>query len=124
MKLLAQVPQNIGNSLRGIGPLGLQYQSPTTAPSLFNKVLSTTIGIITMVGAIFFIFQIIAGAIAWMSAGGDKGAIEEARKRITNGVVGLVIVISAVFIAQLIGYLIGFDIILNPAQFINSANLL
>jgi len=123
MKLLTQASQNLGPPLRGIGPLGLQNQSPANAPSLFNKVLSTTIGLMTVVAAIFFTFQIIAGAISWMSAGGDKGAIEDARKRITNGIVGLVIVIAAVFIAQLIGYLIGFDIILNPAQFINSVNL-
>ena len=120
---LAQRSENVGPPLRGIGPLGLENQTPANAPSLFNKVLSTTIGVLTIVAAIIFIFQIISGAISWMGAGGDKGAIEEARKRITNGIIGLIIVIAAIFIAELIGSLLGLDLILNPGEFINQANL-
>ena len=115
--LIAQTSNSYGN-FRGLGPLGLENLAGSQAPTLFNKFISTAIGIMTVVAGIFFIFLIISGAISWMGAGGDKGAIEEARKRILNGVVGLIIVIAAVFIAELIGYLFGFDFIMNPAEFI------
>jgi uncharacterized membrane protein len=48
-----------------------------------------------------------------MTSGGDKTAIESARKRIVNGIVGLVLVVAAIFAIRLIGYLIGIPDILN-----------
>jgi len=107
--LIAQRSENLGEPLRGIGPLGLEGQLASGGIPTFNKVLSTTVGLLTIVAGIYFIFLMISGAISWMGAGGDKGAIEDARKRIMNGIIGLIIVIAGFFIIDLIGYLIGID---------------
>jgi len=107
--LIAQSSENLGEPLRGIGPLGLEGQLASGGIPTFNKVLSTTVGLLTIVAGIYFIFLMISGAISWMGAGGDKGAIEDARKRIMNGIIGLIIVIAGFFIIDLIGYLIGID---------------
>jgi len=94
--------------INGLGPLG---NTQSDQFELFNRVISIAIGIITVVAGIWFIFLIITGAIAYMSAGGDKGKLEEAQKRITTGLVGLIIVIAGFFIADLVGYLLGLNII-------------
>ena len=97
----------------GFGKLGLQGTTPENASITFKDFLSSAIGIMTIIAIIWFIFILITGAISYMTAGSDKGTLENARKRIINGVVGLVIVIIAIFIIKLIGYLLGIPDILN-----------
>ena len=118
MNHLAQSQTNIGD-LRGLGPLGLESNTPGQAPAIFNQIISVTVGLMTVVAALWFIFLVISGGYTWMTAGGDKGAIENARDKIFHGVIGLVIVIVAVFLADLVGRLLGIpNYILNPGQFI------
>jgi len=119
--LIAQQGQNVGPPLRGFGPLGLEGGGD--APSVFTNIISGAIGLMTIIAGIYFIFILIAGAIAWLSAGGDKGAVENARKRITNGIIGLVVVIAAIFIFRLITTILGVEDIRDPASFIQNFGL-
>ncbi len=117
MNLLAQEGKNLGDPLRGIGPLGLEGDpSGEGAPGIFNKFISGTIGLLTIIAIIWFVLLLITGAYGFMSAGGDKAQIETARKRIVTGLIGLIIVVAAVFIVDLFGELIGIKDILNPAE--------
>jgi len=101
MKTLAQL--DFG-TFKGFGPLG----NPTgTGINQFNTVISTTIGVMTIVAIIWFVIQLITGAIGIMSAGSDKAKLEGARAKITNGIIGLIIVIAAVFVIDLIGTVFG-----------------
>lgn len=103
--------------LEGIGPLGLEGISASCAPGRFTLYLTGAIGLMTVIAAIWFTFNFIIGAIGIMTSGGDKGKVETSRSRITTGVIGLVIVLSAVFVVQLFGSLIGLDkIILRPTD--------
>ena len=89
---------------KGIGTLG----SPTgTGIMAFSSFISMVIGVMTMVAFLWFTFVLITGAISIISSNGDKQAMETARKKITSGVIGLIIVISAVFILDLIGTIFG-----------------
>jgi uncharacterized membrane protein HdeD (DUF308 family) len=90
--------------------------SPFTA---FSKVISAGIGILTVVAIIWFVYLLVTGAISYMSAGGEKGKAEEARQKLFTALIGLVLVISAIFLAQLIGWILGIDI-LNIAGMLNS----
>lgn len=103
--------------IRGIGPLGLQDKELVDAPTIFQTVLSNIVGVMAVSGIIWFVFQFIIGAYGWISAGGDSKAIEEARKRIMNAVIGLVIILTAMVLISVIGALLGVDI-LNIAGFI------
>lgn len=68
--------------------LGLGNQDPrTTAASVMN-VLMGFLGIIAVV-------IILLGGFKWMTAGGDESKVEEAKKLMTAGVIGLVIVLAA-----------------------------
>lgn len=113
-KLLAvDTPLAPNGGFKGFGPLGLESGGATNADITFTNFLSTTIGVITIVAIIWFVFIVITGAISYMSAGGDKGAIEGARKKIVNGLIGLVVVITGLFVVNLVGYLLGIPNILN-----------
>ncbi len=104
-------------TLKGLGPLGdflLGREAPIT---LFNKVISNIIAILTISAGLWFILQFILGAWSWLSAGSDKASLENAQKKLTNSVIGLAIVVAAIFLIDLIGRLLGLDI-LRPGKFI------
>lgn len=61
--------------------------------------------------AIVFLFMMLIGGISWMTSGGDKTAVEAARSRVTNALVGLFIVFSVFAIAGAIRLLFGVDIL-------------
>ncbi|MCK4588584.1 hypothetical protein KAT60_02085 [Candidatus Woesebacteria bacterium] len=117
--LIAQKQIDLGESLRGIGPLGLEDKRAWEGGLIFNQFISSAIGLMTVIATIWLTFLIIAGAYGIMSAGGDKAQLEAARKRLSSGVVGFVVVIMAVFIIRFIGSLLGLEDILNPAYLID-----
>lgn len=117
--LIAQKEIDLGTlEAPNIGPLGDVGESAERAGDLFNQIIASSVGLITLIAAIWFVFLIITGAYGIMSAGGDKTSIEGARTKITNGIIGFVVVIAGIFIVELIGSLLGYDLILNPAQLI------
>lgn len=117
--LIAQELIDLGEPLRGIGPLGLEGKEAWEGKIVFNRFISSAIGLMTIIAAIWFTFLVITGAYGIMSAGGDKAQLETARKRLTSGVIGFVVVVMAVFIIRFIGSLIGLEDILNPAYLID-----
>ncbi len=103
-------------TLRGFGPLGLENKQSSDAMGIFSNFISSAIGLITIIAIIWFVFIFITGAIGIISSGGDKGAMESARKKITSGLIGLVVVVAGIFVVKLIGLLIGIPNILNIGQ--------
>jgi hypothetical protein len=109
--LMAQASNPIGGPIIGIGPWG----DANDAFNKFTNMLIMIIGLLTLIAGIWFIFLLITGGIAWMSSGGDKGKLADARSRMMSGAIGLAIVVAALFLAEIFGGLIGFPDILNPA---------
>ena len=116
--LLAQINLGPEGGFRGFGPLGLEGRDSFEAPLVFSDVISTTIGVITVVAIIWFLIQLFTGAAAIIGSGGDKAKVEQARSKITTGVIGLVVVIAGIFVADLIGSLIGFSILDFAGNFV------
>jgi hypothetical protein len=90
-----------------------------SALSTLELTISRIIGVITMLAALFFIVYFFLAAFAWVTAGGDAGAIGKARDKMTQGVVGLIIIIASYSVIGLVGTVIGLDI-LNPFNQIES----
>jgi hypothetical protein len=93
----------------GFGPLG--NLKGASGIDIFTGFISKVIGVLTIIAVIWFVFTFILGAIGMITAGSDKANVENARKKIINGITGLVIVIIATFVISLVGYLLGFDIL-------------
>jgi hypothetical protein len=110
-RYLSQTNVTLPGTINGIGNIGTG--DPASAPSTFSRIISSAIGLITIVAFIYFLFVLIGGAVGVISAGGDKGKLEDARGRITSGVIGVIIVISAMFIMDLIARILGIEGILN-----------
>jgi hypothetical protein len=121
-KLIADIPlYNEGEgSLHGTGSTGLSTGTASNATAIFNNIISSAIGIMTIIAIIWFVFLFISGAIGIMSSSGDKARAETARKRITNGIIGLVVIVAAVFVIRLLGDILGISNILDPSVFIEN----
>lgn len=119
--LLSQSSTGIGTfGGTGLGPLvdtATLLSTPSGPLTQFEKILSVTIGVLTVVGGIWFIFQIFSGTFQWLTSGGEKQALQNAQKRLTNAVIGLGTVVLAYLFIALIGKIFGFDI-LNPQAII------
>ena len=108
--LLAADPIKFAPSggFQGLGT-GLLSKVNDSGISTLSAIISMVIGVMTIVAIIWFIFTFITGAISIIGSGGDKQALESARKKITTGIVGLIIVIIATFILDLVGTIFGID---------------
>ncbi len=82
-----------------------------------ETVISNVLAIFTIVGGLLFTYSFIMGALSWITAGGDSGKIQKARDQMTQGAIGLIIIVAAYGIIGLIGAVVGIDI-LNPAKII------
>lgn len=112
--LIAQAQNGIPlGQLKGFGPLGLEGGLASNAGITFTNFINSAIGLMTIIAIIWFIFVFFIGAIGIISAGGDKGKVESSRKNITNGIIGLAVVVAAIFAIKLIGFLLGIPDILN-----------
>jgi len=75
-----------------------------------NTVLTNAVTIIVVVGIIAVLFMFIWGALEWIFSGGDKERLGNARKRIIQALIGLVLLALAFFIVRIIGLVLGFDL--------------
>jgi len=111
--LIAQINLFPNTGLKGLGKLGDPTSGTGGAVGLFANFISGLIGIMTIIAVIWAVFTIITGAISIISSGGDKQALETARKKITMGIIGLVIVLVSLLIIELVGYVLGLTDLLN-----------
>lgn len=109
----------------GLGPVAsalchLDSTQADVAGGEFNRIVGGFLGFMTITASIWFMFQVITAGYGWLSAGGDKTKTEAAWHKITNSLIGLVIVVSAWILIGIIGKIVGLDDILNPGKmFIN-----
>jgi len=99
--------------LEGLGRFQVTPQGKSVAPysDSLELILSTVIGFLTIFGGLYFIITFIVGGLGWATAGGDTNKVEEAKKRMTNGALGLIIVVAAYSVIYIIGSVLGLDIL-------------
>lgn len=105
---------NGGNG--GFGLFNIVGNSPEAVIKNISGMISNLVAFITILAGLWFGFQLILGAIQWITSGGDKHGLESARNRMLHALVGLIIVVMALSIVGFIGKIFGLDILLtNPS---------
>lgn len=103
------------------GP-GINPGSGTEATTALEKALSSIIGTLTLVAVIWFTIQIILAGFGLMTAQGDEKKVIENRSRLTNGILGLFIVVIAMGLAALLSKLLGLQSPFDLNKFFTSIN--
>lgn len=94
------------------GP-GIAVSSGADATTAFEKYAGQLVGMLTIVAVLYFIAQIIFAGYAFIASQGDEKTMEATRKRLTEAVLGLVVVVIAIGLGSLIALLLGIPNVLD-----------
>jgi hypothetical protein len=101
------------------GP-GIQPSTTDTPATQVEDILSMVISFLTIVAVIYFVIQIILAGYGFISGQGDEKKIEMSRKKLTDGIIGLTIVVVAFGVGAFISSLLGLNNIFDLNSFVNS----
>ena len=80
----------------------------------FGMLINNLITFATYAAGIALLGYLVYGGISWIVAGGNEDQVETAQKTVSNAVIGIVIVVAAIIITQILGNVLGFENILQP----------
>jgi hypothetical protein len=108
--IFAQTTSGPGGIINPAISSGLNF-TPATAENgsallSYIRVIWNTVQII---GGLLVLFYFILGGVDWITSHGEKGKVEAARNKMTQAVIGFIILISTFTIVGFLGTLIGFD---------------
>lgn len=78
--------------------------------SVIGKIISAVAGLFFLFSFFLTFLYLLTGGVSWLTSGGDKAKLAEARDKITNAIIGLVIVAAAYAIFALVGQFFGLDV--------------
>ena len=81
--------------------------SETTFPEWIAKIVN---GVMVM-SALLLLVYLLWGGISWISAGGDSSKIQAARDRITQAVIGIIVLAASIAIFMLLQGFLGISIL-------------
>jgi hypothetical protein len=64
-----------------------------------------------VVGALAVLFNLVNGAIEWITAGGENSKVQHARQKMTQAIIGMIILAGSFAIIAFLGNLFGFDVL-------------
>lgn len=99
---------NIGNQLNGKN-FGVPAAPGT---GIIGTTVKNVISLFFVFGGIATLIYFVWGAFDWITSGGDKEKVAGARKKMTNAIIGLILLALSYFIVGLVGEVVGF----NPLQ--------
>lgn len=81
------------------------------ANEAFANIIVTVWRTAITLGGLALLVMLILGGFEWITAGGDKGKIESARERITQSIIGLLVLLGTVAISIFIGSAFKIDLL-------------
>lgn len=105
-KLLAQIINPVLPTLGGTS----SYNDPEVGTKLTSSIVKSMASAVFILSFVLLFIYLITSGIAWLTSEGDKGKLESARNKLTNAVIGMVIVAAAWAIFNLVGQFIGIDV--------------
>ena len=87
----------------------------STAGASLEGVISLILGFLTTLAGLAFLLYFVFAALQWTLAGGEQAKVDSAKKQMTNGAIGLIIIVISYGIIAVVGDVLGLEI-LNPAQ--------
>lgn len=115
MKQFMMLAQTSIGSFKDSGKLVKNANTQDGALSGVETFISHVLGLITVVGSVFFIVNFFLAALSWLTAQGDSSKIQKSRDQMIQGVVGLVIIVGSYGIIGLIGTIVGLNL-LSPKE--------
>lgn len=98
-RALAQIENPVfDNLLRG---------GKDTGGTAIGSLVGGLVGLFVIVSFIMAFVYLILGGFDWITSGGDKAKLQSSREKITNALIGLIVVAAAWAIMSLVGDFLG-----------------
>lgn len=84
--------------------------NPSGGGKALGSLISSLVGALFIAGFLLAFMELLLGGISWITAGGDKQKLETARDKITNSIIGLIVVGATYALMTLVARFFGMDI--------------
>ena len=82
-------------------------------PGTANEIISLATSLVLAFAGLIFFAMLVMGGFRFLTAGGDEKSVQEARKSLTNAAIGLIIVVSAFAISQILFTIFGLNSLIS-----------
>lgn len=90
---------------------GTADYDPDAEDAGFGSFISRILNIIVIIAALVLFLMLIWGGMEWITSGGDKGKVEKARNRITQSIIGMIVLAGVVALYALMQQFLGFELL-------------
>jgi hypothetical protein len=97
----------LGGEVTGLG----RFQGTDTAPTQLNNLFSTIFGFLTIIAGLSFLIYFLIGGLTWITAGGDSKKVDTAKAMMTNGAIGMIIIVATYGVVWIVGEVLGINIL-------------
>jgi hypothetical protein len=119
LTLLAQTKTNLGNITPPTNSFSAGSETGSGAGANLEHFISNTIGVLTILGGLFFIFYFVTGGLNWVTAGGEQGKVTKARDQMVQAVIGMVVIVISYGLVGVVGSFLGLDLLHPATTFFN-----
>lgn len=98
------------SSLRNPALFPIQGGGRGVGEDWLNTVLPNIVLVFFIIAAVVFVFYFIYNALKWITSGGDKAAVEDARRGILNAILGLLVLFFIYVFVKIANFLLGLNI--------------
>ena len=91
--------------------VGSQVQSRVAINQDLGTFVQKSFSAVILVAGLATFMFLIWGGIQWITSGGDKGKLEEAKGAITNGLIGLAVLAASYVIIKFLQAALGLDLL-------------
>lgn len=100
----------ISNPVLPPGLGGGNNPNPNSGGAALGQLISNLVGALFIAGFLLTFMELLLGGISWITAGGDKQKLELARDKITNAIVGIIIVGAVYALSSLVARFFGLNL--------------
>lgn len=104
---LAQLTLPIGDVANSVGIPGADTAADPSGG--FSDFLGQILAGVFAIAALLVFLYLIWGAIQWITSGGDKGKVEQARNRMTQSIIGILVLASTLVIMAILQGFLGYE---------------
>lgn len=94
----SSLQEQAGNAMGTFGNESYGHEDAPYLPAVIGRIISVVLAVL----AVVMVVLIILAGVKYMTAEGDKTKLEEAKKTITNAILGLVICVTAYSITSFV----------------------
>lgn len=107
----ADVQLDFGGIAKDKEVIGTADYNPADGGAGFGALIGRILNIVIVIAALMLFLMLLWGGFEWITSGGDKGKVEKARNRITQSIIGMIVLAATIAIFAILQTALGFEVL-------------